>query len=70
DQGHAAAVLEAGGWQVVRARAGDKYPDLWRVASRHTAARPGGPGEITTVAVGADAGNAAGSGAAGLGAAR
>lgn len=41
DQKHAAAVLEAGGWQVVTARAGDKFPDLWRIASRHTAARVG-----------------------------
>lgn len=41
DQRHNAALLEAGGWQVVTARAGDRFPDLWRVASRHTTARIG-----------------------------
>jgi uncharacterized protein (DUF58 family) len=43
DHKHAAAILEAGGWQVVTARAGDKFPELWRVASRHAAARVGTP---------------------------
>jgi uncharacterized protein (DUF58 family) len=50
DQKHAAAVLEAGGWQVVTARAGDRFPDLWRVASRHTAARVGVGDDSLTVA--------------------
>jgi uncharacterized protein (DUF58 family) len=64
DQKHAAAVLEAGGWQVVIARAGDRFPELWRIASRHTAARVGvSPDEIGAVAV-----NTAGSNAAGIGA--
>jgi hypothetical protein len=64
DQKHAAAVLEAGGWQVVIARAGDRFPELWRIASRHTAARVGvSPDEIGAVAV-----NTAGSSAAGIGA--
>jgi uncharacterized protein (DUF58 family) len=39
DQQHAGALLEAGGWQVVTARAGDRFPELWRVASQHSAAR-------------------------------
>ena len=41
DQQHAGALLEAGGWQVVTARAGDRFPELWRAASRHTASRLG-----------------------------
>jgi hypothetical protein len=53
DQRHAAAVLEGGGWQVVTVKAGDSFPQLWRVASRHTAARVGasvarGPGQPIT----------------------
>jgi uncharacterized protein (DUF58 family) len=38
-QRQAAAVLEAAGWQVVVVCAGDKFPDLWRAASRRTATR-------------------------------
>jgi len=39
DFAHAAAMLQAGGWQVVTARAGDRFPELWRAAAQHTAAR-------------------------------
>lgn len=34
----AAAVLEGGGWRVVTVRPGDRFPDLWRAASRRPVA--------------------------------
>jgi uncharacterized protein (DUF58 family) len=34
----AAVHLEAAGWRVVPARAGDRFPDLWRLAARRTGA--------------------------------
>jgi uncharacterized protein (DUF58 family) len=72
DQRHNAAILEAGGWQVVTARAGDRFSDLWRAASRHTTARAGlietTTVETSTVETGAVATGPAGTyGAAGAG---
>jgi uncharacterized protein (DUF58 family) len=64
DQRHAAAVLEAGGWQVVTARAGDRFPDLWRVASRHTAARVGVGGDSLAAGVVTTGSTATGNGTA------
>ncbi len=55
NQRHAAAMLEAGGWQVVVVRAGDRFPELWQIASRHAAARVGtasiDAGPINTVPI-------------------
>lgn len=56
DQRHAAAILEAGGWQVVTARAGDRFPELWRVASRHTAAHVAAGGDASVQPAAATAG--------------
>jgi uncharacterized protein (DUF58 family) len=44
-QQRAAAVLAAAGWQVVIASSGDKFPDLWRAASRRHGDRDGDSGE-------------------------